>query len=92
MVKEKRIVFEVKDLRRIGLRCEKCNAEVGTSLSKFNEVPCRCPVCRHDWRLATQEYHIIDMMVEMLDRCSREPTDESVGFFLELDGDDPAEK
>ena len=90
MVKEKRIVFEIKDLRRIGLRCGKCGGEIGASLKTFDEVPRRCPVCKHDWRTMLQSEHIIDKIVEAMNFYRQNPS-EDVGFFMELNGDDPSE-
>lgn len=91
MVKEKRIVFEIKDLRRIGLRCGKCGGEISMSFKTFDEIPHRCPVCRHEWRVRHDKHHVIGDIIDLLGRHVDEPTDSTVQFFMELDGEDVSE-
>ena len=47
MVKETRIVFEVKDIKAVRIQCEKCGAEI--VLTPLGKCPSYCPICTASW-------------------------------------------
>ena len=53
MVKEKRILFWVKDLKAIRLRCGGCQGEMYVDVTRYKKehpgVPEVCPFCGHHW-------------------------------------------
>ena len=51
MVKETRIVFEIKDVAGIRLQCNKCSGTVVVTLAD-NLIPERCPMCCTLWIIA----------------------------------------
>ena len=52
MVKQTRIVFEVKDLIAFRVVCEECGGEVVHSFEdSFPEAPGQCPWCHHFWEV-----------------------------------------
>ena len=47
VVKETRIVFEVKDIKAIRIQCKKCGAEI--VLVPLGKFPGYCPICAASW-------------------------------------------
>ena len=43
----KELLFEIADLRYLGIACDKCHTEIVCDLAKANSIPTACPTCRH---------------------------------------------
>ena len=82
MVKQTRIVFEVKDLVAFRVVCDQCGGEVVHVFGdRFPDVPSRCPWCNHTWQVG-QVNRLIGTVRTMLNDL-----DGLTGLRLELDGE-----
>ena len=82
MVKQTRIVFEVKDLVAFRVVCDECSGEaVHSFVNGFPDVPSHCPWCNHLWRVG-QVNRLIGTVRNMLNDL-----DGLTGLRLELDGE-----
>ena len=82
MVKQTRIVFEVKDLVAFRVVCEQCGGEAVHSFDEgFPNPPSQCPWCNHGWKVG-QASRLINTVRTMLN-----DVDGLTGLRLELDGE-----
>ncbi len=91
MVKETRIVFEVKDIIGIRIRCNECLGEVVLKLPG-DRIPSHCPICERllvpsDITPEARRKSTVFEMVHALRVWSRD-TNAPVTVFLEFDGDE----
>ena len=85
MVKQTRIVFEVKDFIAFRVVCEKCGGEVVHSFEdSFPDAPGQCPWCHH-FREVGQVNRLIGTIRTMLHNHGL------TGLRLELDGETVAQ-
>ena len=81
MVKQTRIVFQVKDLISFCVVCEECGGEAAFSFSAdLPNAPDRCPWCHHCWQVG-QANRLLGTIRNMLHNQSL------TGLRLELDGE-----
>ena len=54
MVKEKRILFQVEDIKAVRIQCNKCKGELVVDLNEV-ELPVKCPRPQCDYRWSPKE-------------------------------------
>ena len=90
MVRETRIIFEVKDIAGIRLQCNKCSGTVVVTLAD-NLIPERCPMCCTLWIIAdsSREPRRMSTIFELLKalRAWTNDANPPVTIKLELDGE-----
>ena len=68
MVKETRIIFEVKDLTALRYQCgnKDCSQEMLLRLDNGGSIPYQCPSCKRQWYEPTAEINPIPHLLELL--------------------------
>ena len=90
MVRQKRVLFGVEDIRAVRLRCGGCGGDVILS-SERDWTPDVCPSCSRAWRsLDSKEATAEDRLVSALTslRALIAKGRRSVSIVLEIDNDD----
>ena len=84
MVKETRIVFEVKDIRAFKVRCKKCLNEISLRLDNERGIPDDCPMCNAPkWAVGTSGYGLLKALRGAYD----EESNNGSIIRLEIDGE-----
>ena len=101
MTKERRIVFDVRDLKVLRVRCLSCEREVLANLSgKRYEFPQMCPICKAVWSAVrglpeklrprrTLEETLVDVVQLILDPDIRNRCKPAVRILFEMDDEGP---
>ena len=85
MVKETRIIFEVKDIRAFRVVCNKCSNEVVVQLSSDKHLPDECPMCKeHHWLVGSRADRLLNILRSINDNDPGALTT----VRLEIDGED----
>lgn len=90
MVREKRVIFGIEDLRSVRLRCHKCGGDVILPPDR-DHTPDGCPSCDTVWRsLESGEPTAEDRLVAALTGLRKlvAKGKRSVSVMLEIDDDD----
>ena len=84
MVRETRIVFEVKDILAFKVQCKKCNNEVSVHLDSDQVIPDDCPMChKGSWMVGTGAYSLLKALRSALE----EQPSTGATIHLEVDGE-----
>ena len=49
MLKQTKIVFEIKEIAAFSIECDKCESKVSHSILTYAPLPKKCPICKEDW-------------------------------------------
>ncbi len=95
MTKEKRVVFEPSDIRRVSFECKKCGGAMTTGADRFRFSGTqldRCPSCGADWDPFPTTGDPYRTFMEALAHVVRDlKENQRFTIRLELDATPPAE-
>lgn len=49
MLKQKKMVFEIKDISLFTVKCGKCGGQVSQPIENSDHLPKKCPLCKELW-------------------------------------------
>lgn len=80
MVKETRIVFEIKDIQAFKVRCKKCSNEISLSIESDCGIPDECPMCKKSqWLVGSGAGRLLNVLRYILSE------DPNVGSSVHLE-------
>ena len=60
MVKQKRLIFELRDLKAVRFRCKNCGGEVTIDpAGQHRTMPSKCPLCGQSWEQDAHETRLL---------------------------------
>lgn len=83
VVKEKRIVFTIEDIRLVRLQCNNCQGEVGCRLSSEYQLPVFCPHCSERWTIKQNDAQRLISTLNMLLRNNGDVMPYNISFEIE---------
>jgi hypothetical protein len=85
---ERKIVFELNDIKAISFQCDKCTSRIAMSLDDLKELPKQCPNA-HRWITGEQELTNVPTLMKFIETLRVLARQKALGFKILLEFDEP---